>query len=803
MYCELCGKEISDYAVDCKHCGGAVKPDYAFLVEKAVENDRQAKEALYLFTSKSVYFVALKMTNNEQDAMDITHDSYMKAFDKLDTLQNPNQFSSWINRIAANLCKDYFKRIKPDFFEDLSTDGMEFQLEDESGELPSDFSVNQNIKEIVHDVINILPEEQRLCVMMYYFDEMTVGEISEVLGVSEGTVKSRLNYARKKMKTEIDRLSEQGVELRGIAVGLLFRNNLFAECEAVNVPEGILAELFGTGSAAISTAAGAKGISAAAKAIIAVVSSVVVVAGGVGAYLVLADNDNKIANDSSAAEVVMTDMPVTTTTTLDSIAETTTTTTTKATSVTTASTESKVDEPEVDKEQEQIDLLLKAYQEADKYVLVEEIGDDAYYSVKVNCIADFDGDNDLELAMIYDISGYFIYRIIEIDNNTTIIGDIRHYYIPGTGGCYLSRNSADNRVYITSETTRGGVQHVWSMYPDYEELYMQAGGAAYGDDKSKYSFSIKGHSCSEEECLKYANQFESINLDNTYITVFLSDGTMEKLDIPKNNVNVNNITAKDILHMTKGEYMELVGEDFHFEKIPGAQDISGYGVVGNDNLSNYSVSFDNSFWRNSDRSEEEDYELFNEIPDNNYAVAIGVSGNGYINKDVHMGMTYKELLTTIDCLGGINYTAGMVTGAYAFAYIDGESWTLIFEDKDSFLERMDDLTTEIEGRITGPDRYEIDATKENPKLIGAYRTFDGYLDYIYQNTLTATVKADGGLKLRNSPDKDNSQVMWTIPNGAQVKYLYNNGYGWVRVYYTTDSGVKKFGYVMSEYLDFD
>lgn len=145
MYCELCGKEISDYAVDCKHCGGAVKPDYEFLVEKAIENDRQAKETLYLFTCKSVYFVALKMTNNEHDAMDITHDSYMKAFDKLYTLQNPKQFSSWINRIAANLCKDYFKRLKPDFFEDLSTDGMEFQLEDESGELPSEFSVNQII----------------------------------------------------------------------------------------------------------------------------------------------------------------------------------------------------------------------------------------------------------------------------------------------------------------------------------------------------------------------------------------------------------------------------------------------------------------------------------------------------------------------------------------------------------------------------------------------------------------------------------------------------------------------------------
>lgn len=793
MYCELCGKEISDYAVDCKHCGGAIKPDYEFLVGQAIKNDRQAKEALYLFTSKSVYFVALKMTNNEQDAMDITHDSYMKAFDKLNTLQNPNQFSSWINRIAANLCKDYFKKIKLDFFEDMSTDGMEFQLEDESGGLPSDFSVNQNIKEIVHDVINILPEEQRLCVMMYYFDEMTVAEISEVLGVSEGTVKSRLNYARKKMKAEIDRLSEQGVELIGIAVGLLFRNNLFAECEAVKVPESVLAKLFGTGSAALSTAAGAKGISAAAKAIIAVVSSVAVVAGGVGAYLVLADNDNKIANDSSAAEVVMTDVPVTTTTAVDSVAKTTTTT--KATSVTTASAESKIDKPEVDKNQEQIELLLTAYQEADKYI--NDMGQ--YYYVKNCCIADFDGDNDFELIMIYEVTSGFMYRVIEIDKNITEISETKSSLDSGSTSCGIAFNYSDNRAYIYSSRVWDGIYTLASIYPDYEQIIMSAGSAAYGDDTSQYEFSINGNPCSEEECNDYIDKFEFIDLNNNCITVLLSDGTKKELDIPKNNVNADNITAKDILNMTKGEYMELVGEDYSFEMIECGVYTLGFGAIVGNKLSDYSISYDGDFYGLGI----DDYiEVFNNISDDTYPLVIAVSGSGSINKYVHMGMTYKELLTTIDCLGGIYCTSEYDGEAYADAYIDGELWILAFEYQDRFIDKMDDLSMKYFGTGCQMGRvgFGIDVTKENPKLVRAIKRTD---DWFNNCTPTATVKADGGLKLRNSPDKDNSQIMWTIPDGARVSASDMNDTDWASVYYTSDSGVKKFGYVMSEYLEFD
>lgn len=642
--------------------------------------------------------------------------------------------------------------------------------------------------------------------MMYYFDEMTVAEISDVLRVSEGTVKSRLNYARKKMKTEIDRLSEQGVELRGIAVGLLFRNNLFVECEAVNVPESVLSELFGTGSAALSTAAGAKGISAAAKAIIAVVSSVVVVAGGVGAYLVLADNNNKIANDSSAAEVVMTDMPVTTTTTVDSIVETTTATTTKATSVTTASTESKVDEPEVDKEQEQIDLLLKAYQEADKFI--NYMGQ--YYYVKNCCIADFDGDNDLELIMIYEVTSGFMYRIIEIDKNITEISETKSSLDTGSTSCGIAFNYSDNRAYIYSSRLWEGIYTLASIYPDYEQIFMSAGSAAYGDDTTQYEFSIKGNPCSEKECSNYIDQFEFIDLNNNCITVLLSDGTKKELDISKNNVNVNNITAKDILNMTKGEYMELVGEDYSFENVPGLMDPMGLGVTGTGKLSDYSIAYES--FNNALDETDDDMTRFLNVPDNEYPRAISVCGNGSVNEDVRIGMTYKDLLTTIDCLGGVNhvrdnsYINETKYGKYIFAsaYIDNEFWYLGFEYDEAFDTKIDKLTKKVYADIYGDDypiplRCTIDVTKENPKLKLAIReTIDDYDD-----TLTATVKADGGLKLRNSPDKDNSQIMWTIPNGATVQYSYKDDSGWTFVHYTTDSGVKKFGYVMSEYLEFD
>ena len=69
----------------------------------------------------------------------------------------------------------------------------------------------------MQDILSALPEEQRLCILMYYYEELSVGEIAEALECSTGTVKSRLNYARKFIKIKVEELEKQGTKLYGIA----------------------------------------------------------------------------------------------------------------------------------------------------------------------------------------------------------------------------------------------------------------------------------------------------------------------------------------------------------------------------------------------------------------------------------------------------------------------------------------------------------------------------------------------------------------------------------------------------------
>lgn len=297
------------------------KENYTNLVGKALQGDKNAKEQLYVLTNKSAYFVALKMTKNENDPMDILQDSYLKAFSDLDKLEDPEKFSSWFNCIVANNCRNFLKKKTPDFFSDLADEdsGEEFEPEDKNAELPSEYSANKEIKEIVHNAINNLPEEQRLCVMMYYFDELSVQQIADALEISTGTVKSRLNYARKKIRTELETLESKGYSFRGVCIAPIISNALGSEMTALSVPGALSVAVLG-GSAA-ATAAAVTGVSAVTKIAITVIACVVVTGGAVGAYhIATKDSENTVEANAAvsrsadeADSAVVTTAPTTTT----------------------------------------------------------------------------------------------------------------------------------------------------------------------------------------------------------------------------------------------------------------------------------------------------------------------------------------------------------------------------------------------------------------------------------------------------------------------------------------------------------
>ncbi len=233
-------------------------------VIKAIDGDQEAISELYYATYPKLRAVAVSILKNEDDAEDIVQDSYIKAFSSLHQLDNAKRFEPWLCRIVSNKCKDYLKKNKPVLFstqnEDDDSEPIEWSIEDESKEYnPEDVLISSDTRKQIMELLDSLPDEQRICLVYYVVQDMKISEIAELLEVSESTVKSRINYAKSKMQSKINDLEKKGVKLRGFAGFALFPfiRYLFSS-ESVSIPpisSQITASTAASASQATATAA--------------------------------------------------------------------------------------------------------------------------------------------------------------------------------------------------------------------------------------------------------------------------------------------------------------------------------------------------------------------------------------------------------------------------------------------------------------------------------------------------------------------------------------------------------------------
>lgn len=220
--------------------------DYTEAVEKAKQGDQQAKEVLYIETCQHMFFLAKSIVKSDEEAMDIIHDSYICVFQKLDNIKNAAGFKSYLRTTVANRCKNYLRKKKPLYLSDMTEDGTELELEDTDGVIPGELVGNEDVIECVRRVVESLPEEQRMCVILRYYDEMSLQEIADTLEVSLGTVKSRLSRASKKMRDEIERLEkEENKKFRCIIPFFWLRAGLEGMENETDVPKALEVKLFG------------------------------------------------------------------------------------------------------------------------------------------------------------------------------------------------------------------------------------------------------------------------------------------------------------------------------------------------------------------------------------------------------------------------------------------------------------------------------------------------------------------------------------------------------------------------------
>ena len=136
MFCTKCGKKLPENSNFCQYCGNPVKKEPLSLLERARKQDQDALAEIYEQSSLAVYKVIKILIKDEDTVYDILQDTYVKAFTRLDQLQDERKLIPWLKVIANNTARDWLKKRKPVLFTDMSAD-------DES----DDFSFAESIED--------------------------------------------------------------------------------------------------------------------------------------------------------------------------------------------------------------------------------------------------------------------------------------------------------------------------------------------------------------------------------------------------------------------------------------------------------------------------------------------------------------------------------------------------------------------------------------------------------------------------------------------------------------------------------
>jgi RNA polymerase sigma-70 factor, ECF subfamily len=199
----------------------ATKPDYATaedpkLVKLAQGGDTEAFEELVARHRDKIYARAFSMLRNEEDAVDLSQEAWVKGWQRLHQFQGEASFATWMTRIVINLCLDQLRKLKRG-----RTDSIE-QMDEESGGVERQMPVvNPNpterlergeLRKRIDRALNQLSHEHRTVLILHEFEELEYKVIAKKMGCSIGTVMSRLFYARRKMASLLAGLKRE--ELR-------------------------------------------------------------------------------------------------------------------------------------------------------------------------------------------------------------------------------------------------------------------------------------------------------------------------------------------------------------------------------------------------------------------------------------------------------------------------------------------------------------------------------------------------------------------------------------------------------------
>ena len=203
------------------------KTELTNAAEAARNGDRQAFEILYNEYRDKLYFFVKKNVGSTEAAEDIVSETFISAMEKISSLKSGEAFGSWLYSIAYNKSMTYLKRDSR--YAHFETEEEQEAVIENAGlnepvELPEDYAVNRQRQEELKRLIEDLKPDQRSAIMLYYYDQQSVSEVAESLGISETNAKQKLFAARKKIKEGIEKLYKNGGAFMAVPMGSMLES---------------------------------------------------------------------------------------------------------------------------------------------------------------------------------------------------------------------------------------------------------------------------------------------------------------------------------------------------------------------------------------------------------------------------------------------------------------------------------------------------------------------------------------------------------------------------------------------------
>ena len=175
------------------------------LVNRTLNGDRSAYQQLVEKYQQRVYAVAFGVLHEREDALDVVQDVLIKAYRKLNRFRGASSFYTWIYRITVNMAIDYRRKrkniVKIEYDDRIGQeDDTETVTLPGKSEDPAETLHRKEINTMVMDAMKGLPEDQRTVLVLREIEGLAYDEIAKVVGISIGTVMSRLHYGRKKLR---------------------------------------------------------------------------------------------------------------------------------------------------------------------------------------------------------------------------------------------------------------------------------------------------------------------------------------------------------------------------------------------------------------------------------------------------------------------------------------------------------------------------------------------------------------------------------------------------------------------------